>query len=111
VLPAVEGSSSSTAVQILSESAGKSNKEERMATYYTQDATVGTEVNRFYGAQTAHNHDTGTKFGQAIKAIMKLTYGATADIRLGHFAKDQSRIPTGGRRVVQLKWKSGDWSN
>ena len=82
-----------------------------MATYYTQDATVGTEVNRFYGTESAHNHDTGTKFGQAIKAIMKLTYGKNADIRMGHFASNQSSIPTGGRRVVQLKWKNGDWTN
>lgn len=83
-----------------------------MATYYTQDATVGTEVNRFYGEQTAHNHDTGKEFSQAIVQIMKLTYGNTARIELGHFASNQAKAPTGGRRVVQLKWKkSNGWSN
>ncbi len=82
-----------------------------MATYYTQDATVGTEVNRFYASQTAHAHETGVEFSKAIKSIMKLTYGATADIRLGHFASNASAIPTGGRRVVQLRWKNNGWTN
>jgi hypothetical protein len=79
--------------------------------YYTQDSTVGTEVNRFYADQAAHSHETGVAFSKAIKAIMKLTYGKDADIEMGHFASNQSRIPTGGRRVVQLKWKNGGWVN
>jgi hypothetical protein len=82
-----------------------------MATYYTQDATVGTEVNRFYADQSAHSHETGVEFSKAIKAIMKLTYGNAADIRLGHFASNASKAPTGGKRVVQLKWKNGGWTN
>ena len=82
-----------------------------MATYYTQDATVGQDVNRFYANQSAHAHETGVEFSKAIKAIMKLTYGDKADIRLGHFASNASAIPTGGRRVVQLKWTKDGWSN
>lgn len=82
-----------------------------MATYYTQDATVGTEVNRFYGDQASHSHENGVEFSKAIKAIMKLTYGERADIRLGHFSSNASRIPTGGRRVVELRWRRNGWTN
>ena len=79
--------------------------------YYTQDATVGTDVNRFYGDQAAHSHETGIDFSKAIKAIMKLTYGATAAIEMGHFKSSQSKKPTGGRRVVELFWRRGAWTN
>jgi len=79
--------------------------------YYTQDATVGTEVNRFYAEQSAHNHETGIEFSKAIKAIMKATYGQTADIELGHFASNQSKVPTGGTRVVELYWRNNGWTN
>ena len=82
-----------------------------MARYYTQDATVGKEVNRFYGDQSKHDHDTGVDFSKAITAIMRVTYGATAKIELGHFASNASSIPTGGKRVVELKWKNNGWTN
>jgi hypothetical protein len=82
-----------------------------MATYYTQDATVGADVNRFYGTESKHNHDTATQFSTAIKEILKVTYGKNADIRMGHFASNQSKIPTGGKRVVELKFKTGGWTN
>ena len=82
-----------------------------MATYYTQDATVGTEVNRFYADQSAHDHETGVDFSKAIKEIMKVTYGKDAKIELGKFFSSQSKIPAGGKRVVQLKWKKNGWTN
>jgi hypothetical protein len=79
--------------------------------YYTQDATCGADVNRFYGEQGAHNHDKANAFSPAIKEIMKATYGQQAHIELGHFASNQSTTPLGGRRVVELKWKNGSWGN
>jgi hypothetical protein len=82
-----------------------------MAKYYTQDATVGKDVNRFYGDQASHDHAAAVAFSDAITAIMKATYGAKAKIELGHFASNQSKIPTGGKRVVELKWKKGGWTN
>ncbi|HEY0144393.1 MAG TPA: hypothetical protein VGF48_26150 [Thermoanaerobaculia bacterium] len=82
-----------------------------MATYYTQDAKVGNDTNRFYGDQAAHAHETGVDFSKAIKEIMKVTYGKDAKIALGKFFSNQSKIPTGGTRVVQLKWKNNGWTN
>ena len=81
-----------------------------MAKYYTQDATVGKDVNRFYGDQAAHDHEAGVDFSKAITAIMKATY-KNGKIELGHFASNQSSIPTGGKRVVELKWKNNGWTN
>ena len=81
--------------------------------YLTQDATVGKETWRFYGEQPAHDHDASTKFSAAVTGVMKATYGNNADIELGHFASNQSSIPSSGKGfkgVVQLVYKNKAWS-
>lgn len=82
-----------------------------MATYYTQDATIGKDVYRFYGDQAAHAHDIGVKFSKAITDLMKLSFPKAPTIELGHFMSNQSSIPTGGKSVTELKWKKGVWTN
>ena len=82
-----------------------------MAKYYTQDATVGKDVYRFYGDQAAHAHDTGVEFSKAITDLMQLSFPNAKKIELGHFASNQSSIPSGGKSVIELKWKKGAWTN
>ena len=80
-----------------------------MATYFIQNATVETRTFRFYGVQTAHNHDTGNKFTKAIKDLMALSF-PRKEVAVSPFRSGQSAIPTGSD-VVQLFWKSGNWTN
>ena len=77
--------------------------------YYTQDARVGDRTFRFYGAQTAHNHNRGIEFSKAIKDLCVLSFGDEPE--LGHFASNQSSVPTGGDRIIELKWRNNAWSN
>lgn len=81
--------------------------------YLTQDATVGKETWRFYGEQPAHDHDASTKFSTAVTGVMKATYGDKAAIELGHFASNQSSIPSSGKGfkgVVELVYKNKAWA-
>lgn len=78
--------------------------------YYTQDAKVGGRTFRFYGVQNAHNHNRGIEFSKAIKDLIAVSFGGT-EPELGHFASNQSSIPTGGDQVVELKWRNNAWTN
>ena len=80
-----------------------------MAKYFIQNANMDARTFRFYGVQTEHNHTSANKFTKALKAIMKGSF-PTATIRVGDFQSSQSAIPTGAD-VVQLRWKSDDWTN
>ena len=80
-----------------------------MANYYTQNATVGTYVYKFYGAQSKHDHDKADKFTKTVKAIMKVSFPKD-EARLSDFVSNASSVPTGGRQVVELKWKGSDWT-
>lgn len=82
--------------------------------YLTQDATVGRDTYRFYGVQPAHHdHDVSAKFSTAVTGVMRATYGADAAIELGHFASNQSKIPSEGKGfkgVVELVYRNKNWS-
>jgi hypothetical protein len=86
-----------------------------MPSYYTQKAT-GTQNKKstdywFYGLQPAHDHDASTAFSLGVKGVMQTKYSAN-QIELGHFASNQSKIPTGAN-VIELYYhkNNNSWTN
>lgn len=77
--------------------------------YLTQDARVGTRTFRFYAVQNTHNHTKSVEFSKAIKELLNVSFPGEK-FELGHFAKEQSSIPS-GTDVVQLFWRNNAWTN
>jgi hypothetical protein len=80
-----------------------------MAKYYVQGAKVHRNSNRFYGQQTAHDHNIEVAFSKAVRTYMERQYGVGGDqVEMDDIRSNVSRAPS-GRGVVRLRYVGGVW--